>query len=94
MISATQSARARYTETRRKIIEAFGELLSDCGMSYDRPERYINDTQLRNGYIRQTYCDGRQRGVKSEALIYQLADEFCLSYESVSTIVHNKKSLI
>lgn len=83
---------AQYTEQRDRILAEFGRVLASCGMTYAQPERIISNTRLRNEFIRQEYSEQLKRGTKSAAVIYDLAQDFYLSYESVAAIVYGKNT--
>lgn len=46
---------------------------------------------VRAALIRAEYNAGRINGVKSEALIVELAERYCLGYEAVYSIVHFRR---
>lgn len=53
------------------------------------PEALVSMTETRNMLIRHVYRQQRSRGVKAEALYWELGSQYHLSSNTVKYIVHN-----
>ena len=53
------------------------------------PEALVSMTETRNMIIRHSYRQQRSRGVKAEALYWELGSQYHLSRNTVKFIVHN-----
>jgi len=72
---------------------AVSDVLIENDLPVDPAElpRLIVPLKVRNFIIRSEYNQGRAAGIKSEALLVEIADRFYISYETVYSITHKRR---
>ncbi len=73
--------------------QSIAGVLAEHGLPVDSSEisHVIKPHDIRNLLIRSEYNQGRAAGIKSEALLFDLADRYCMSYETIYSITHGRR---
>ena len=68
-------------------------IMEDAGVTVDdfRMSHIVSHTHVRNAKICAEYIDQVYAGVKAEAVMFDLADKYGLSYGTVNKIVHAQR---
>ena len=75
-----------YERLKRIVMEEISVMGIGGGVN---PEALVSMTETRNMLIRHSYRQQRSRGVKAEALYWELGSQYHLSRNTVKFIVHN-----